>query len=455
MSISKAYQNWQRLFHSKDDANFELAVQLMGTIELMDADIAELLAMALVEKRRRRRLLAIEAFWNHASIELRSYVAAATELIQTRNVHLWEKFFDHLVKCTVLDQVAFARMAYKLEEGCLGLYMPYMTAAEFKKKLMWGGKNMARNFTDWSRLPPAIFELDSLKKLSFEFAKLKQLPPGLGQLKQIQGLNLHCNQLKELNSEITTLDGLRDLSLSDNQFELFPTNLVSLTKLKVLDLSKNPISGLPEEISQMKGLRDLNLEECRFRSFPSVVCKLSKLESLNFRRQYGAEIRTLPEAIGGMQKLRRLDLEGIGLKKLPESFGRLNLEWLCLRKNPLAGFPLPILNVHSLKYLDLSRCANIKELPAEIVDLQELEFLDLSDNKIRQLPPDLPKLQKLVHIGLGNLKMNDLAQTLALLREMPSLRKVTCPEFADEATFQAIRKQLPQVERLYRPGQLY
>jgi hypothetical protein len=455
MPISQSYQNWQRLFHSNDDANFELALQLMGTVEVLDSEMAELLAIALLDKRKNRRFLAIAAFWNHAPQPLRTYIAAATELIQSRNVHLWEKFFAFLVQCPDLNQEAFARKAYALEDGCEGLYIPYMTSDEFKKKVMWKGKNIERNFTDWSKLPQAIFELNSLKKLSFEYAKLKELPLDLGRLRQIREMNLHGNKLKDLNSEITTLDGLRDLTLSDNLFDVFPPNLLFLRKLKVLDLSQNKLSGLPDEINNMNGLRDLNLEECRFLTFPVELCKLTKLESLNFRRQYKAEVGTLPAEIGAMQHLRRLDLERNGIKNLPAEFAILPLEWLSLNDNPLNGFPLPLLKIDSLKHLDLSKCANIKVLPEEIAGLQDLEFLDLSATKIKRLPPNLPELKKLIHLGLGALKMSDLHETIALLQQMPNLRKVTCPYFEDEAKFQAIRKQLPQIERLYRAGQFY
>lgn len=107
-------------------------------------------------------------------------------------------------------------------------------------------------------------------------------------------------------------------------------------------------------------------------------------------------IDALPESIGCLKSLKRLDLEMNNLSSLPESFRNLKvLEELILEGNAFTTFPEQLLDLPSLKWLSLSSNP-IKEIPPEIERIQTLEGLDLGYiHALKSLPASLANLKNL------------------------------------------------------------
>lgn len=64
---------------------------------------------------------------------------------------------------------------------------------------------------------------------------------------------------------------------------------------------------------------------------------------------------------------------------------------------PLKSFPMQVLDMHFLRYLNL-RNTEVKMIARSIGQLLHLETLDLKHSKVTELPVEIIKLQKLRHL---------------------------------------------------------
>jgi len=90
---------------------------------------------------------------------------------------------------------------------------------------------------------------------------------------------------------------------------------------------------------------------------------------------------------------RELDLEALGLRKIPESIRDLTaLENLNLGRNRISAVPRWIGQLKALKGINLAG-NRITQLPSEIAELRDLRILWLQGNKLKGLPTGLRDLQ--------------------------------------------------------------
>ncbi len=141
---------------------------------------------------------------------------------------------------------------------------------------------------------------------------------------------------------------------------------------------------------------------------------LSERTSLSLR-----DIIALPESLGQLQALQRLDLIGTNITKLPESLGRLQaLQELNLRWTRITKLPESLGRLQALQWLDLSH-TNITALPESLGQLQALQRLDLCSSKITKLPESLGQLQALQRLDLSVTRITKLPESLG---QLPALR---------------------------------
>lgn len=81
--------------------------------------------------------------------------------------------------------------------------------------------------------------------------------------------------------------------------------------------------------------------------------------------------------------------------KNPHDIIKLNL-----RKQKLKQFPIEILELKNLQYLDISR-NSIKELPDSIVNLKNLQYLIASRTGLERLPVNIGQLKNLRHLNVN------------------------------------------------------
>ncbi len=222
--------------------------------------------------------------------------------------------------------------------------------------------NLYGNFL--STLPKEIENLNNLKVLNLSDNKFGLFPSGICKLHKLQSLFISENQVIELPNCISNLTKLNYLNLADNNFEGgIPQNLNLLLSIKTLEVSLIPsMSKAINTLATLPNLTSLTFR-CSYNAetLPLEITKLQNLQKIgitnashifnwektltfisllpNLTELYLGEnnIKTLPSAIGNLQKIETIILWGNKLTSLPDEFFALpNLKKINLEGNPLS-----------------------------------------------------------------------------------------------------------------------
>ena len=203
---------------------------------------------------------------------------------------------------------------------------------------------------DLRELPDAVCDLKSLEVLDlFGLQDLKRLPEPFFRLSRLKDLDIRCSGIEELHltaeqwghlerlkmqgplPDFRQCPNLKEFAWYINRVSVGPggdvrstDGVISLPGLTALgNLEELRISGGTLEdtsfLSALPRLRRLSLS-CDFERFPPGFERLDKLEELFL---WGAKsLEALPEGLGNMPSLRRIDLACCGVRQLPESVRR-------------------------------------------------------------------------------------------------------------------------------------
>lgn len=114
-------------------------------------------------------------------------------------------------------------------------------------------------------LPPSLFELKNLERLTIYTADLEEIPKEIGNLTNLTYLSISCCSydrpvpgqrmirndevaLKELPQEIGRLSKLECLIINATGLRKLPPELADLKQLKYLDVSRNMLANIPHDI---------------------------------------------------------------------------------------------------------------------------------------------------------------------------------------------------------------
>jgi GTPase SAR1 family protein len=189
-------------------------------------------------------------------------------------------------------------------------------------------------------------------------------------------------------------------------------------KATQLRFTFSELTSLPQEIGQLSNLTRLDLPYNQLSSLPAEIGQLSNLTELDLRNN---KLSSLPAEIGQLSNLTRLDLRNNQLSSLPAEIGQLSsLTTLILSGNQLTSLPAEIGQLFSLSTLILSGNQLIS-LPAEIGQLFSLSTLILSGNQLTSLPAEIGQLSKLTELGLRDNQLSSLPAEIGQLSKLPWL----------------------------------
>lgn len=215
-----------------------------------------------------------------------------------------------------------------------------------------------------------------------------------------------------------------------------------------LSLYRSNLNALPEAVGCMKSLQRLDLRFNPLEQLPQRIGKLRQLEMLDIIE---AKLTALPASFTQLNKLEYCRIEA-QLTELPDDFGQLRaLTQLLLTDNRLTKLPDSMANFHKLEQLDLSgNCLNA--LPEWIGHLESLAWLDVRGNPLTHLPASLGESKTLRHLAHDN-TVTDPPQ-LACIQDMANR-----PLGILQATFAKMLShfghQLPEDDVFFRrPGRI-
>ena len=197
-------------------------------------------------------------------------------------------------------------------------------------------------------------------------------------------------------------------------------------------------------IVHCKALRDLNLSHNQLSG--DLDSRISRLVQLGVLDISGNSISGIPESLESLVHLRTLNISGNRIVHLPfESLVRLPLADLRASDNKLGGILLPpeVVNLDTLQYLDVSNnqltalygstgleIPSIRELYLSrnqltslpsVSSLSELLTLDASANRISQLPAGLANLQNLKQANFNSNEIREIDPYIGLTESLTTL----------------------------------
>ena len=233
------------------------------------------------------------------------------------------------------------------------------------------------------KFPKVVGNMSCLSELYLNETAINDLPLSMEHLTSLIKLDLRdCKNLSSIPNSCCSSTSLKVLTLSGcSKLDELPENLGNLEGLEELDVSGTAIKGLPESINLLRKIRVLSFHGCEGLSPESLNKLLSyplmprrsidptgmlvhTLSSLCFLTELDlsyCNLQTIPDVIGYLSSLLKLDLKGNNFAFLPESMIRLsNLKVLyliyCTSLQSLPKLPL------NIRYIYASGCASLETL---------------------------------------------------------------------------------------------
>ncbi|KAI3741464.1 hypothetical protein L1987_59138 [Smallanthus sonchifolius] len=286
---------------------------------------------------------------------------------------------------------------------------------------------------------------NDLRILEWYGCSLKSLP-SMFEPKHIYQLDMCYSQLEMLWEKSLDLPNLRSIDLSFSKYLTKIPDLTSTPNLVKLNLKGcTKLKELHQSVLSHKRLQFINLGGCTH--LQSLGRSNMEMEALVTLLLSGcSNLEYVPEFGHNMKCLEYLYVDGTNIKKLPESLGELcNLRKLDASETSIQEIPLSIhylkrlklLRVHrcqissqsrgflfkkmdllssSLRELDLSYC-NLFVVPDCIGLLHRLVNLDLSGNGFAYLPTNISLLSNLRMLCLNNCKRLQSLPKLSVVNE--------------------------------------
>lgn len=285
-----------------------------------------------------------------------------------------------------------------------------------------GDLKLLRETREWQ---VGVGLLINLKMLKLSHNKLTEFPKSLERCVALERLDLSHNNIHFLSDECGELQSLEEFRLQNNALVEVPETIGNISSLRILNLTHNRITTLPTSIGNLQYLQQLLLCHNNIKHLPiecGALGRLSRLE-IDHNNHLGAldtffrhlsSITLLSALHCGIVSFQAVDI----LKESPVQILRLS-------QNSLIDFPLPLRNLRMKDTLsELILDGNLlSSFPIEIVRYcRQIWFLNLSGNQLRTIPAEIDQLQNLEKFFLSNNKLQGFPESLTSLKRLRNLK---------------------------------
>jgi Leucine-rich repeat (LRR) protein len=256
-------------------------------------------------------------------------------------------------------------------------------------------------------------------KLTVDY-RLSILPSSVVNLTSLSLLQVLHNQLLSLPEELGYHPILSRLEVTGNNIQLLPESIGQLPILSA-NFAYNPIVALPDSIGSLTRITRLDFLNTQFPTLPTTFTSLSTLRWLSISEN--TNFTSLPDDIGSMNSLTYLNIAGserlmAPIDTFPESISNLNLITLIMNRNMMSTLPNSILHMTSLSYLQLVG-TQFAPISPDFSLLTRLTYLSVSENsQLTAFHPGVCKLTNLKTLGLSYTRVNNLPDCIGDLTEM-------------------------------------
>ncbi|WOK95007.1 plant intracellular Ras-group-related LRR protein 1 isoform X2 [Canna indica] len=215
----------------------------------------------------------------------------------------------------------------------------------------------------------------------------------------------------------------RELDLSGMSLDSLPNPSINLGVITKLDLSNNDLEIIPESLTaRLLNLVVLDLHSNQLRTLPNSIGCLSKLKALNVS---GNLIESFPKTIEDCRALQELIANFNKLTALPDTLGfeLTNLQKLAVNSNKLAFLPSSTSHMTSLRVLD-ARLNCLRSLPDGLENLIRLQVLSVGQNfqYLRSLPYAIGLLISLADLDISYNSITELPSSMGCLTKLRKLQ---------------------------------
>ena len=201
-----------------------------------------------------------------------------------------------------------------------------------------------------------------------------------------------------------------------------------------LDWANRGLTALPEEIGSLTRLEKLNLAGNELSDLPEALASCTALRTLFFLNN---RFTAVPSVLGRLPALSMLSFKSNRVEHIPEDALPPSLAWLILTDNALAALPAALGRLPRLRKLMLAS-NQLRALP-DMSGLAALELVRLSDNHLQEFPEALLQLPRLAWLAVaGNdfepMPRAAVAGRLAAARSALTMDNVQLGEVLGEGT---------------------
>ncbi|KAI3630900.1 hypothetical protein MIR68_012335 [Amoeboaphelidium protococcarum] len=192
--------------------------------------------------------------------------------------------------------------------------VPNVTGLNKLQELYLQNNNIA-SFTD--------LQLANLRVLDLAKNQITSLD-GVSRLKSLTRLDVSCNQLAALPSDLQKCTMLTHLNVSGNKLTAVDDKFfVELKALKGLHLGRNQLKQAPSSISKLVELQELDLSGNEpLKSLSNI--SFDRFVNLRVLNVSHTSITSVPDAIGQCQQMLLLNLRKCSIQKVPNSITKNN-----------------------------------------------------------------------------------------------------------------------------------